>query len=54
MKPSHLSTPRTLADTSFTTGYGQGSKRNPDKPVLIVGLICFVLLVIFMAVGWVQ
>lgn len=36
MKPSHLTTPRTLAETTFVTGYTSGQFRRMDKEDQIV------------------
>ncbi len=40
MKPSHLVTPRTLAETTFTTGYSSEGPRQYDREDRIVMWAC--------------
>ena len=40
MKPSHLVTPRTLAETTFTTGYSSQGPRPFDREDKIVLWAC--------------
>lgn len=50
-KPSHLSTPRTLADTTFVTGYTDkpvATAHDPADNIIFWG--CFVAAVAFVAI----
>lgn len=52
MKQSHLNTPRTLAETSFTTGYMdiKPVRSLGDKAVMwasVIGFVAVVLVVLF-------
>lgn len=51
MKHSHLSTPRTLADCEFRTGYhgispAERSARRVDVAIAVVGTLAVVLMLI--------
>jgi hypothetical protein len=43
MKPSHLTTPRTLADCTFTTGYNIAEPRSRYVPAPAVIIACIAL-----------
>jgi hypothetical protein len=43
MKPSHLTTPRTLADCTFTTGYNIAEPRSRYIPAPAVIIACIAL-----------
>lgn len=57
MKQSHLTTPRTLSDCSFTVGYtSEPAARHDsaDRVVMYASAIAAVTLLGFMIVGWVK
>ena len=53
MKPSNLTTPRTLAETTFTTGYATASRPHysmADRAVMwasLIAAVACILIVIF-------
>lgn len=56
MKPSNLSTPRTMADCTFTVGYSSGPQRmdREDRIVVWGSAIVAAAFVIMAASGWLQ
>lgn len=51
MKPSHLSTPRTLADATFTVGYREQELQRAGDRVDVVIAVLFIVFLIGLAVG---
>lgn len=54
MKPSNITTPRTLAETTFTTGYTSGELDRPfdwqDRVVMIACAVAAVAVAVIMVV----
>ena len=53
MKPSHLTTPRTLAETTFVTGYTSGQFKRMDKEdrIVLTGSAIVAAILVIMAIA---